>query len=73
MKRNSSRTAQNQVFLIVAILIIVIGFSWRLIYWRRISLFIDEFITILAAQMIVQQGVPQLPSGLFYDNGILFN
>jgi len=52
---------------------IVVGFYWRLVYWRQISLFIDEFVTLLAAQMIVQKGIPQLPSGVFYDNGLLFS
>jgi 4-amino-4-deoxy-L-arabinose transferase-like glycosyltransferase len=73
MTRSNSRTVGSQVFFIAALMMIVVGFYWRLIYMERISLFIDEFTTILAAQMIVQKGIPQLPSGLFYDNGLLFS
>jgi len=73
MRRNDSRTVRNRAFFIAVLVMIVMGFYWRLIYLRRISLFIDEFVTLLAAQMIVQKGIPQLPSGVFYDNGLLFS
>ncbi len=73
MMRNDNRTVRNRVFFIAVLVVIAMGFYWRLVYLRQISLFIDEFATILAAQMIVQKGIPQLPSGLFYDNGLLFS
>jgi 4-amino-4-deoxy-L-arabinose transferase-like glycosyltransferase len=38
----------------------------RLIYVRQVSPFLDEYISMLAAQSIIEQGAPILPSGLFY-------
>ncbi len=73
MTRNHNRASQDRVFFVAVLVMIAIGFYWRLIYLQRISLHIDEFTTILAAQMIVQKGIPQLPSGLFYDTGLLFS
>jgi 4-amino-4-deoxy-L-arabinose transferase-like glycosyltransferase len=32
---------------------------------------IDEYISMLAAQMTVEKGAPIFPSGLFYDHGLL--
>jgi len=64
---------RDRTFFIAVLVVIAVGFYWRLIYLWRVSLFIDEFTTILAAQMILQKGIPQLPSGLFYDNGVLFS
>jgi hypothetical protein len=73
LTRKNNRVAQDRVFFVAVLVMIAIGFYWRLIYLQRISLHIDEFTTILAAQMIVQKGIPQLPSGLFYDTGLLFS
>lgn len=69
---NSSRT-QKWTFFVAILLVIVLGFYWRWLYVTRISLFVDEFVTLLAAKMIVQKGIPRMPSGLFYDNGLLFS
>jgi 4-amino-4-deoxy-L-arabinose transferase-like glycosyltransferase len=73
MARDNNRAVRDRAFLIAVVVTIAIGFYWRLAYLQRISLHIDEFITILAAQMILEKGIPQLPSGLFYDNGLLFS
>jgi 4-amino-4-deoxy-L-arabinose transferase-like glycosyltransferase len=73
MARPGSYTVRNRAFSIAALVVLGAGFCWRLLYLVRISLFIDEFTTILAAQMIVKSGLPRLPSGLFYDLGLLFN
>lgn len=73
MARRDSHTVGNRAFSIAALVVIGAGFWWRLLYLVRISLFIDEFTTILAAQMILKSGIPRLPSGLFYDFGLLFN
>ncbi len=54
-------------------LITLAGFALRLAYLWRSNPFIDEFTTALAAQMILQKGLPILPSGLFYEHGILFS
>jgi len=43
-----------------------LAFGLRLMYVHHISPFVDEYISMLAAQAIIDHGVPTLPSGLFY-------
>ena len=52
--------------------ILLIAFGLRLVYAFDISPFSDEYITMLAARSVLQTGTPILPSGMFYDHGILF-
>jgi 4-amino-4-deoxy-L-arabinose transferase-like glycosyltransferase len=54
-------------------LLLVIGFAVRTGFWLGNLYHIDEFITMLAAVMVAQKGAPILPSGLFYDHGLLFS
>jgi hypothetical protein len=53
--------------------IVLAGFALRLAYLLNSHPFIDEFTTILAARAIWQHGLPVLPSGLFYEHGLLFS
>jgi hypothetical protein len=53
--------------------IVAVGMILRLIYLLRIYPFIDEYNTMLAIKMILDKGVPLMPSGLFYNHGILFS
>jgi 4-amino-4-deoxy-L-arabinose transferase-like glycosyltransferase len=55
---------------LVAVLLVTFGL--RLAYAFDISPFSDEYITMVAARAVLQTGAPVLPSGLFYDHGILF-
>jgi 4-amino-4-deoxy-L-arabinose transferase-like glycosyltransferase len=43
-----------------------LAFGLRLFYVCHVSPFVDEYISMLAMQSIVEQGAPVLPSGLFY-------
>ena len=52
--------------------LVVAAFLLRLAYLLHSHPFIDEFTTILAARAILQRGLPVLPSGLFYEHGLLF-
>jgi len=70
-RRVTGAARWGNAFSVAALVVIAIGFYWRLVYLRQISLFVDEFTTILAAQMIVERGVPLLPSGILYSNGPL--
>ncbi len=60
-------------WLIGVCLLLLIGF------WLRLSLYlgqvyhIDEFTSMLAATMVAQGGLPIMPSGLFYDHGLLLS
>lgn len=51
--------------------LILIGFGLRFSFLIGRVYHIDEFISMLAALRVAQTGVPVLPSGLFYDHGLL--
>jgi hypothetical protein len=53
--------------------IVAAGLAMRLAYMLHGHPFVDEFTSILAAQAILQHGLPILPSGLFYEHGLLFS
>jgi hypothetical protein len=42
---------------------------WR--YATTISLYVDEFTTLWAAQQVLERGVPLMPSGVLYTRGLL--
>ncbi len=47
------------------------GFGLRLHYLVSTHPFFDEYTTVLAARQILRYGWPRLPSGLFYEHGLL--
>ncbi|NJN93026.1 MAG: glycosyltransferase family 39 protein [Anaerolineales bacterium] len=53
--------------------LLLVGLWLRLSYLLGSVYFYDEFISMLAALMTAQKGGPVLPSGLFYDHGLLFS
>ncbi|HXV43807.1 MAG TPA: glycosyltransferase family 39 protein, partial [Anaerolineae bacterium] len=53
--------------------LLLLGFWLRLSYLLGSLYFFDEFNSMLAAQMVARHGVPILPSGLFYDHGLLLS
>jgi len=67
--QNGPRTLWRAAF----VGIVGIGITLRLIYLLRIYPFVDEYNTMLAAKMILDKGVPVMPSGLFYNHGILYS
>jgi 4-amino-4-deoxy-L-arabinose transferase-like glycosyltransferase len=50
----------------------LVGFYLGLLYLLTVSPHVDEYSTIWAAQQILQRGLPLLPSGFFYSQGLLF-
>jgi 4-amino-4-deoxy-L-arabinose transferase-like glycosyltransferase len=54
-------------------LLVVVGFGLRLHYLLESRPFFDEFTTMLAVRAILERGLPVLPSGLFYEHGLLFS
>ncbi len=65
---------QGRAFIILTLgALLLAAFALRLLYLSRISLFVDEFITMWAAKMILQQGLPKTPAGVFYLRGVLFS
>jgi len=63
---------QNLAKLFVGLLLLI-GFWIRFSFSLGGIYHIDEFITMLAAKMVAERGLPILPSGLFYDHGLLFS
>lgn len=57
----------------IVLLLTAAAFMLRLMYLLHSHPFIDEFTTVLAARAILQRGLPVLPSGLFYEHGLLFS
>jgi len=56
----------------IALLLTAAAFALRLAYLLGSHPFIDEFTTVLAARAVLTHGLPVLPSGLFYEHGLLF-
>jgi 4-amino-4-deoxy-L-arabinose transferase-like glycosyltransferase len=76
IRRIPNHTSANQAATqwgvgLLLLLLLIVGF------WIRLSLLlgsvyhIDEFTTMLAATRVAERGLPVLPSGLFYDHGLL--
>ena len=59
--------------LLVLCLLLVAGLCFRVMYARTISLHVDEFISLLAIQGVLQHGYPLLPSGTLYEQALLFS
>jgi len=55
----------------LVLLLILVGFWLRVDFWLALVYHSDEFFSILAAQMVAVRGLPILPSGLFYDQGLV--
>ncbi len=53
--------------------LLLIGFWLRLTFLAGNVYYGDEFISMLAAKMVAAQGWPLLPSGLYYDHGLLYS
>jgi 4-amino-4-deoxy-L-arabinose transferase-like glycosyltransferase len=64
---------ERQTILLILGLILLVGFELRVNYLLHISPVGDEYITMLAVDSTVQRGYPRLPSGLYYDHGLLFS
>lgn len=53
--------------------ITALGFWFRWLYARDVSFFVDEYLTVRAAERILIRGIPLLPSGNFYSHGLLLS
>jgi 4-amino-4-deoxy-L-arabinose transferase-like glycosyltransferase len=58
---------------ILILCLLLFAFALRLGHWRAGIFHIDEYISMLAAQMTAQKGAPILPSGLLYHQGLLLS
>lgn len=64
----------NRIIIFLAFVALLgLGLWLRLRFIHTVQLYPDEFVTLLAVKMIGQKGLPVMPSGLFYDHGLLFS
>ncbi|MCB0168002.1 MAG: glycosyltransferase family 39 protein, partial [Anaerolineae bacterium] len=77
MRSNTfAKLKQNPLFLLIIVILTIIALVGAWTRWRymQASVFqIDEFISMLAIRMILEKGKPILPSGLYYDHGLVFS
>ncbi len=69
----STFSGRRPLFLIAMAGVLCLAAWLRWSYITQVQPFPDEFVTLLAVQMILQKGLPLLPSGLFYEHGLLFS
>ena len=68
------RAQPNQIIILAALLGLLGVALWlRLRFLYTVQLYPDEFVTLLAVRMIGEKGAPILPSGLFFEHGLLFS
>ncbi|MCE7981007.1 MAG: hypothetical protein DYG89_07425 [Caldilinea sp. CFX5] len=67
----TTRKNKHQVGFALLGLIIVVAFWLRWQYAQTISLYVDEFTTLWAAQRVQTVGLPIMPSGVLYTRGLL--
>jgi hypothetical protein len=58
---------------VLVVLLLLVAYFLRLEHLLARVFHIDEFISMLAAQMTAEKGAPIFPSGLFYGNGLLIS
>jgi hypothetical protein len=63
----------NRLGYFLILLLLLLAFALRLSHLLAGIFHIDEYISMLAAQMTAQKGAPILPSGLLYHQGLLLS
>ena len=58
---------------LILLAILAAAFWLRWTYIQGVSLHVDEYITLRAAQQILDRGIPLLPTGNFYSHGLLLS
>ncbi len=62
----------GRILVALALLLIILVGGWlRIRYVQQVALHVDEFVTLWAAQRILETGLPFMPSGMFYGRGLL--
>jgi 4-amino-4-deoxy-L-arabinose transferase-like glycosyltransferase len=69
---SSSRCSKGWLTVLL-LLVCGAGLWYRWLYARDVSFFVDEYLTVRAADRILTQGAPLLPSGNFYSHGLLLS
>lgn len=70
-QKNSRYIPHSYPSSLILYLLLLLGFTLRLRYLTTTHPFFDEYITTLATRETWVYGWPRLPSGLFYEHGLL--
>ena len=70
---NDRRQATRLVLVSLIFILIGEGFLLRVLYTERPYFHPDEYISMFAAKIVAERGVPILPSGLWYDQEVIFS
>ena len=71
--KKTHAAAQTWVTYLLIIVLLLVAFTLRLEHLLAKVFHIDEYISMLAAQMTAEKGAPIFPSGLFYSHGLLIS
>jgi hypothetical protein len=71
---NSRRKRATRLVFVGAIFALIgVGFLLRVLYTQRPYFHPDEYISMVVAKIVAERGVPILPSGLWYDQEVIFS
>jgi len=66
-------TGEEKGIAVAIVVLMGVGAYFRLTYLTTVSPHVDEYLTVWAAQKIIEHGYPLLPSGFIYLPGVLFS
>ncbi len=66
-------TGKEKSIAVTIVVMMGVGAYFRLTYLTTVSPHVDEYLTLWAAQKIIEHGYPMLPSGFIYLPGVLFS
>jgi 4-amino-4-deoxy-L-arabinose transferase-like glycosyltransferase len=67
-----NRTKRVIIILIGLAGLMILGYLLRSLYLQRMILHVDEFLSLLSMKMILEKGLPILPTGIFHGKGIVY-
>lgn len=68
---NKRQTSSVQLMLVMSLIVVALGL--RLSYALLTNPYVDEFASVWAGKLILQQGIPVTPAGVLYNRGLLFS
>ena len=73
IRKLEDMTGEEKGIAVVIVVLMGVGAYFRLTYLTTVSPHVDEYLTVWAAQKIIEHGYPLLPSGFVYLPGVLFS
>jgi len=73
IRKIEDMTGEEKSIAVAIVVLMGVGAYFRLTYLTTVSPDVDEYLTLWAAQKIIEHGYPLLPSGFIYLPGVLFS